>query len=151
MKQQLTKVEIKIYGGTFPFQNNLSMYAEILQDLEMKAKISDINLGAKEAWYHRICRSRYQHRAERGGSVWHQSRNLHSEVFSVIYEFVCNHVLNQQGAYLSSDVNKLYHSLMIEKGVEECEISYTTQKLEERLIWMCPVTMKVNLKTKLGM
>ena len=41
------------------------MYAEILQDLEMKGKISDIDLGAKEAWYHRICRSRYQHRAER--------------------------------------------------------------------------------------
>ena len=68
---------------------------------------------------------------------------------------------------------------MIEKGVEECEISYTTQKLEEKLIsffgdkivicsggnkksnminssnmimlWMCPVTMKDNLKTKLRM
>ena len=100
-------------------------------------------MGAKEAWYHRICRSRYQHRAERGGlhnqlkgttSVWHQSRNLHSEIFSVTCGFVCNHVLNQQGAYLSSDVNKLYHSLMIEKGVEECKISYTTQKLEEKLI-----------------
>ena len=55
VKKKLTKVEIKIYDGTFPFQNNLSMYAEILQDLEMKAKVSDINLGAKEAWYHRIC------------------------------------------------------------------------------------------------
>ena len=144
-KQKLTKVEIKD-GGKFPFQENLSKYAEILNDAKMKARISDVNLGAKGAWYHRSCRRRYQHQAERVeegnskekqmediASEWHQTRKLHFDVFLIIRGFVAKHIIESEEIYFSSELCNMYHSAMIKNGINEGDVSHRTQKLEKRL------------------
>ena len=68
MRHRLTKVELKVEQSNeemaFSFQKHLSEYAQILGDTEMMGRIATLDFGAREAWYHRICRTRYQEKAK---------------------------------------------------------------------------------------
>ena len=49
---------------TNEFENNIKMYAHLLEDEEMLLNIRNIGFVEKEVHYHAICRSRYQRKAE---------------------------------------------------------------------------------------
>ena len=111
----------------------------------MLGKLSILNLGAREAWYHRICRTRYQRQAETAVSAtqrvdrceestqWHQSRNLHDDVFSIVRDFVNSNVVENKIAFYSSELFKLYRSNLIEKGIPESDINYKSSKFLNKL------------------
>ena len=90
----------------------------MLDDAPMIAKIDALDLGAKEAWYHRICRTRYQQKADgtskdsakNQDSEWHEARNLHDDTFAIVRDFVQSNVIERKEAYHLSELCELYRS-----------------------------------------
>ena len=111
------------FGIKSPFENNVRMYALVLQDEHMLEKISGIDFLAKEVWYHAICRSNYQSRTDNiikksysvENNVWHDTRKSHSNTFSEICSLVQESVIEKETVYFMSELTSQYKSILLEK------------------------------------
>ena len=115
------------------FENNVKMYAMVLDDNRMLDKISGIDFLAKDPY----CRRSYQSQAENitvaTSTYWHDSINLHAEVFNEICNIVKLSVLENYDVFFISELTGLYRSILMERGLDE-DLLFTSQHLQEKLL-----------------
>ena len=132
VRHQLTRVELKDCDPSTPFffQKNLLEYAEILEDREMIAKVQGIDLIARRAHYHRICRTMYQEEAKeklrkekrkKETTNWHHIRAAHAEAFTTVCDFVQETIIGARQAYHISELCDLYQSNLSEISEEDTD------------------------------
>ena len=108
---------------TNEFENNIKMYAHLLEDEEMLLNIRNIGFVEKEVHYHAICRSRYQRKAEASATTedrklglgdgiqqtdWQHSRSVHAKAFAIVCDFVEDTILQKKEVYMMKELNNIY-------------------------------------------
>ena len=151
VEQKLVKTD------TDCFAHNLRKYAIWLEDEEMLATISNVDLFAKEVQYHGSCRKQYQYAAEISpkGTIskqlkqicftsssnttapvsgWQNSRNVHSDANNSLFSFVDENIIQKRQVHRIPDLKRHYKTLLYEFGGPEYEhFEITTTKFEEKL------------------
>ena len=100
---------------TNEFENNIKMYAHLLEDEEMLLNSRNIRFVEKEVHYHAICRSRYHRKAEASATTedrklglgdgiqqtdWQHSLNVHAKAFAIVCDFVEDSILQKKEVYI---------------------------------------------------
>ena len=129
-------------------ETNVKKYAAWLKDDIMLARIQAVKFSVKEVPYHRLCRSRYQRRAEVAldeelkeissvdqlKTAWHESRETHAKAFQVVCNFIEKAILQDEEVHYIKDINKLYHAALVDIGGVHFEsVSDSSDKLSTKI------------------
>ena len=116
----------------------------------MLRKISNTDLIAKEAKYHRFCRTDYQTRArktpkglldgknvetdEKEKSSWHIERKVYSQAFESIGDFIKVNIVSNKEVHFLKNIQTLYQSSIHEMGGKNFQDSNpSSQKMESKI------------------
>ena len=118
-------------------EDNIHDAAQILGDNEMLAKISGVDLKAKEAQYHHSCRKNYLSKAaykkSKEKNVTSERKIRHENAFTKLQEYINKCIIHCTGAMFLKDLHALYLDWL-----EEVSSTYTSQTLCDKILLAFP-------------
>lgn len=118
---------------TFAFEESVKKVAHSLNDIDFLAEVGD-NFVAKEVHYHKICWLKYSAPCLKNTHSQSSAKQKtgFDEVMEEFLKFVHENIVIQKKAYLL--VNLLKQFAILYEDMTELECSYTTQRLESKLV-----------------